>query len=110
MNISQDSQRGTQEDRLELLRGIFSAALDAAYGAQKMTEQQIRQMMSGMVRAKLFTADDSYKLQDQILDTAQFERTIDRRVEESLRARGIATEAAIAELKERLNRLESQAA
>ncbi len=97
------------DERLGLLRETFSAALDTAHGLQKLNEQQIGQLMSGLVRSKLLNADDSYKLQDSILNRAHFDRTIEMRVEEALRSRGIVTESALKEIQNRVGRLESKA-
>jgi len=104
VNNFQDLQSG-QDERATLLREVFSAALSTAHGVQQHQEQQISQMMSGLVRAKLLTADDSYKLQDQILDKSLFERSIETRIEESLRNKGILTQRTIDELNTRLTRL-----
>lgn len=104
MNNFQDLQSG-QDDRSTLLREVFSAALSTAHGVQQHQEQQISQLMSGLVRAKLLTADDSYKLQDQILDKNLFERSIETRIEESMKQRGVLTQKTIEDLNARLTRL-----
>lgn len=96
------------DDRLNLLQETFAAALDTAHGLQKLNDQQIAQLMSGLVRAKLLNADDSYKLQDAILNRAQFDQTIDHRVEEVLRSKGVVTEASLQDLQARLGRIESR--
>jgi len=97
-------------ERVNLLKDTFSAALDTAHGLQRLNEQQVNQLMSGLVRAKLLNADDSYKLQDLILNFSHFDRTIEKRVEEALRSRGIVTESAYQELQARLGRLETRVA
>jgi len=95
------------EDRLHLLKEVFSAALATAHGAPNLSEQQVSQLMSGLVKARLLTADDSYRLQDRILDRAVLDRAIDMRIEGGLRAKGVITQSALNALKARIARLES---
>jgi hypothetical protein len=80
---------GTQEDRSNLLKDLTNLSIQAAYGVQRLNDQHVNQVLSGLVRAKLLSADDSYLLKDRLLDRDTLDRAIDSRIEAALRRRGV---------------------
>jgi len=95
------------EDRSALLRDAVTLTMEAAHGLQRMNEQQIGNMLGSLVRTKLLSADDSYKLKDRLLNPDEFERALDRRIQASLNRRGFVTEQMFSEMQTRLSNLEN---
>lgn len=79
----------TGEDRGPLLRDLTSLSLEAAHGVQKINDQQMNQVLSGLVRTKLMSADHSYLLKDRLLDTEALNRALDHRIEAALKRRNL---------------------
>lgn len=88
-----------QEDRSHLLKDLATLSLEAAHGLQKMSDQQVSQVLSGLVRSKLMSADDSYVLKDRLLDRDAIDRAIDFRIEAALRRRGAVSDELSRKLK-----------
>ncbi|MDB5036857.1 MAG: hypothetical protein JWQ35_385 [Bacteriovoracaceae bacterium] len=82
----------SQEDRTKLLKEIATITLEATNGIKKINDQQVSQILGGLVRTKLLSADDSYLLRDRILDTAYLDNALDQRIEAALRRKGIVSE------------------
>ena len=79
----------TGPDRSELLRNTVQLSIQAVFGLARLDEQQVSQLLGSLVRSKLLTADDSYRLRDRLLDSTALTRYLDSRIEASLRKRGI---------------------
>ena len=82
-------------------------SVSSAHGSQQFSEQQLSQTMSGLVRHKLLSADDSYKLQDGLKDTKSFERMIQRRIDRILESKGLMSQSRLNDLSTRLSRIET---
>ncbi len=94
-------------EREQTLKDLFSIATAVSHGIAPTSETQVHQVLSQLVRQKLLTADDSFRLQDQLRDIDAFDRTLDLRVERALQDRGQITANAIQTLKNRIAQLES---
>ena len=83
-------QPTTQENnRAELIANTIQIAMDAAYGASTVNEQNIAHVLGELVRAKLLTAEDSYRLRDQLNDREFLDRILDQRIHLALRRRSL---------------------
>lgn len=82
--------------------------MSAAHGLQRLNENQISQMLGNLVRTKLLSADDSYRLRDQLLDGGHFEKAFNDRVERILRKSGIVSNAMMESIQNRLKQLEQR--
>lgn len=103
------TQSETEDDRLQLLQRLVSAAVDTAHGTTHLNEQQISELLSGLVRFKLLSADDSYKLKDRLSDQNKNNSlVIEERIESALRRRGIITKKMCEELETRIKHLETK--
>lgn len=100
----------TSADRSQLLHEAISMTMSTAYGIQRLNENQIGQVLGNLVRSKLLSADDSYKLRDQLLDPSIFEKALDERVEANLRRKGVISEQMVQGLKSRIQELERKVA
>ncbi len=98
----------TSEDRTELLKDAVNLTMEAAYGLQRLDEQQINQLLNGLVRTKLLSADDSYRLRDQLMNEDAFARALDNRVEEVLKRKGLVTESTLQEIRNKISNLEAK--
>jgi len=96
------------EDRSQLLRDAAQLSMEAAHGAETANDQQIGQILGSLVRTKLLSADDSYKLRDRLMDSKGFERNLGGRIEAILKLKGILTVKTIEDLRTRLQTLESK--
>jgi len=83
-------------------------SVSSAHGSQQFSEQQLSQTMSGLVRHKLLSADDSYKLQDGLKDTKSFERMIQRRIDRIFESKGLLSQSRLNDLSARLSRIETK--
>ena len=82
------------KNRVELINQSIRLAMDAAYGQPLENEQQITEVLGGLVREKLLSAEDSYRLRDQLLDREALHRLIDRKIETALARRKASSAAA----------------
>lgn len=92
----------TSLERQELIRQSVSLAMQTAYGIQSATEEQLSQVIGGLVRHKLLSAEASYQLKDQLRDFDAIRRTIDHRIEMILRQKGILTPRLHQEIEQKL--------
>lgn len=76
-------------NRSALIQKIIGAAFDAAHGIQNMDEQNLMQILGEAVKSKLLTAEDSYTLREQFLNTSKFDELISSRVSQILEKRGL---------------------
>jgi polyhydroxyalkanoate synthesis regulator phasin len=97
-----------EHDRSDLLKEAVALTMAAAHGLQRLSENQISQMLGNLVRTKLLSADDSYRLRDQLLDSGHFEKAFNDRVEASLRRAGIVTNSMMADIQGRLGQIEKK--
>lgn len=97
MNVSQD--------RTTLLKDVVSMSMAAAYGLQKLDEQQAAQVISGLVRTRLLSAEDSFRLRDELMNDRRFQMAIDSRIESALKRKGCVTNEMLEEIKERVSRI-----
>lgn len=67
--------------RTQLILKSVQLAMDAAYGKTLQNEQEITEVLGGLVREKLMSAEDSYRLRDQLLDRKAIDRLIDRQID-----------------------------
>jgi hypothetical protein len=77
------------EDRSHLLKDLATLSIEAAHGVQKLNDQQVNQVLSGLVRTKLMSADHSYLLKDRLMDNDAVTRALDHRIEAALKRRGL---------------------
>ncbi len=112
MNMGQSTGVQTStinDDRSGLLGEAVQIAMDCAHGSRPSNEQQVSQVLGNLVRSKLLSADDSYRLRDQLMDTTSFENLVNARIEVALRRRGLMTETALKNLQNRIQHLETKA-
>ena len=71
-------------DRTQLLRDTVTIVMEAAHGLQKVSEPQLAQILSSLVKSKLLSAEDSYRLRDRLADTQAFDKVLERRIKRAL--------------------------
>ena len=71
--------------RLDLISELFQTAANSAFGMHQIDETRVAQLLGESVKSRLFTAEESYRLKDKILDSSHLDRAIDRRIEITLR-------------------------
>ncbi|PIR21766.1 MAG: hypothetical protein COV44_11445 [Deltaproteobacteria bacterium CG11_big_fil_rev_8_21_14_0_20_45_16] len=64
-------------------------AMDATYGMKNFDEQQMSQTIGELVKIKLLSAEDSYRLRDMMSDRTRIDRIIDRHIDKILQRRSI---------------------
>jgi len=74
----------TNTVRTQLILKSVQLAMDAAYGKELNNEHEITEVLGGLVREKLMSAEDSYRLRDQLLDRRAIDRLIDRQIDKAL--------------------------
>jgi polyhydroxyalkanoate synthesis regulator phasin len=99
-----------ESNRNSILQSVVEAAMKVTMGLQRLSEQEIGQLMSGLVKSKLLTAEDTFRLRDQMMDPDLFFKAIDRKIDLYVSRQRIARQQKLLELKERLTRLENRAA
>ncbi len=97
-NPASDTTPGT-EDRSQVLRQLIQSSIDTLVGFQQLNEQQFNQTLGALVRTKALSADDSYKLRDQLTTSEYFEKALDSRIEAILKRRGIIDDKIIHEVR-----------
>ena len=75
----------TSQARMDLLNELLKTAAESAFGAHQIDEKRVAQLLGESVKSRLFTAEESYRLKDKILDSSHLDRAIDRRIEIALR-------------------------
>lgn len=107
--LSGQTTSAHQEDRSQLLKDAIGITMEAAYGLQKLNEQHISNVLGGLVRSRLLSADDSYRLRDQLMDGESFQKAVDHRIEVTLKRRGLLTSEMVSDLHSRISHLERRA-
>ena len=97
-NATGETNTGT-EDRSQVLRQLVQSSIDTLVGFQQLNEQQFNQTLGALVRTKALSADDSYKLRDQLTTTEYFEKALDSRIEAILKRRGLIDDKIINEVR-----------
>ncbi len=67
--------------RLDIIKELLETAVQSAYGTHALDEKRVAQLLGDSVKSRLFTAEESYRLKDRLLDVSTLERAIDRRIE-----------------------------
>ncbi len=67
--------------RLDIIKELLETAVQSAYGTHTLDEKRVAQLLGDSVKSRLFTAEESYRLKDRLLDSSTLERAIDRRIE-----------------------------
>ena len=98
----------TALERINLLKDLVSISVSSAHGIHQFSEQQLGQTIAGLVRNKLLSAEDSYKLQDSLKDTKAFDRMVQSRIDRALEKKGMISQSRINELDSRLSRIEAK--
>jgi len=70
--------------RLDIIKELLETAVQSAYGTHELDEKRVAQLLGDSVKSRLFTAEESYRLKDRLLDSSSLERAIDRRIEIAL--------------------------
>lgn len=87
------------EDRSQVLRHLIQSSIETLLGFQQLNEQQFNQTLGALVRTKALSADDSYRLRDQLSSAEYFERALDSRIESVLKRRGLIDDKVINEIR-----------
>lgn len=77
----------TTQDRSPLIVETVTMAMNAAYGTKTNEDQQVARVLGELVKTKLLSAEDSYRLRDQLNDSESLSRLIDKRIELALQRR-----------------------
>jgi len=76
-------------EKSQLIGKICQMAMDATYGMKNFDEQQMSQTIGELVKIKLLSAEDSYRLRDMMGDRSRIDRIIDRHIDRILQRRSI---------------------
>jgi len=76
-------------EKTQLIGKICQMAMDATYGMKNFDEQQMSQTIGELVKIKLLSAEDSYRLRDMMSDRTRIDRIIDRHIDKILQRRSI---------------------
>ncbi len=71
--------------RAEMIQQLVSLALRTTFDGKGIDEQSLMNLLGGLVREKLLSAEDSYKLRDQLLQNRGLDSYIDSRIQYHLK-------------------------
>lgn len=78
-------------DRIQILEELMETAIHATLGSHQMDENRISQLLGESVKSRLFSAEESYRLKDKLVDQGRhLDRLIDLRIESILRQKSAA--------------------
>ncbi|MGA0162884.1 MAG: hypothetical protein ACO3LE_01350 [Bdellovibrionota bacterium] len=72
-------------NRIELIRQVISIALNSTYQNEAIDEQKLMNLLGDLVREKLLSAEDSFKLRESLLQTRRLDSYIDSRIDSHLK-------------------------
>lgn len=88
-NTGMSPEAQSQKDRTVLLRDMMSLAAEAALDEPTSSTEHMDGLMRELVREKLLSAEDSYRLRDQLTERGRLTKIIDHRIDQALHRRGL---------------------